>query len=121
MVSMRKGFVKLAIEEGAELVPVYTFGETDLYYHSRLLLGLRKWIVKKFHVAIPFLRGQYGLMPYRVPVTMVFGAPMKLIHKSNPTHEEVNSAHEAYCNALRKLFDEHKASLGYADAVLEIR
>jgi hypothetical protein len=27
----RKGFVKLAMEEGAHLVPIYVFGETSLY------------------------------------------------------------------------------------------
>eukprot|EP00598_Pedospumella_elongata_P002795 CAMPEP_0184974614 /NCGR_PEP_ID=MMETSP1098-20130426/6066_1 /TAXON_ID=89044 /ORGANISM="Spumella elongata, Strain CCAP 955/1" /LENGTH=334 /DNA_ID=CAMNT_0027497227 /DNA_START=71 /DNA_END=1075 /DNA_ORIENTATION=- len=121
MLSMRKGFVKLAIEEGAELVPVYAFGETDLYYHSRFLLDLRKYIVKKFHVAIPLLRGQFGLMPYRVPVTMVFGKPIQLIHTSTPTQQDIDSAHAAYCAALRELFDEHKVKLGYKDAVLEIR
>lgn len=121
MLSMRKGFVKLAIEEGAELVPVYAFGETDLYYHSRFLLGLRKYIVKKFHVAIPLLRGRFGLMPYQVPVTMVFGEPIKLIHKDKPTQEEIDAAHKTYCAALLKLFDDHKVRLGYKDAQLEIR
>mmetsp|Transcript_86165 Transcript_86165/g.168545 ORF Transcript_86165/g.168545 Transcript_86165/m.168545 type:complete len:342 (-) Transcript_86165:31-1056(-) len=121
MVSMRKGFVKLAIEEGAELVPVYAFGETDLYYHSRLLRSFRKWIVKKFHVAIPLLRGQYGLMPYRTPVTMVFGAPIKLPHTANPSSQQIEAAHKIYCEALLKLFDDHKEKLGYKDAILEIR
>ena len=121
MLSMRKGFIKLAIEEGAELVPVYAFGESDLYYHSSFLLELRKYIVKKFHVAIPLLRGQFGLMPYRVPVTMVFGTPMKLIHTSTPTQEDIDTAHANYCAALRQLFDEHKERLGYKDAKLEIR
>lgn len=121
MLSMRKGFVKLAIEEGAELVPVYTFGETDLYYHSTFLLDLRKWIVKKFRVAIPLLRGQFGLMPYRVPITMVFGAPIKLPHCAKPSQEQIDTAHKEYCEALLKLFDEHKEQLGYQNAVLEIR
>lgn len=121
MLSMRKGFVKLAIEEGAELVPVYAFGESDLYYHSRFLIDLRKYIVKKFHVAIPLLRGQFGLMPYRVPVTMVFGKPIKLIHTSTPTQQDIDTAHATYVKALQALFDEHKERLGYKDAQLEIR
>lgn len=121
MLSMRKGFVKLAIEEGAELVPVYAFGESDLYYHSRFLIDWRKFIVKKFHVAIPLLCGRFGLMPYRVPVTMVFGKPIKLIHTSTPTQQDIDSAHEAYTLALQALFDEHKEHLGYKDAQLEIR
>jgi hypothetical protein len=32
----RKGFVRLAMEEGAHLVPIYVFGETSLYKVSML-------------------------------------------------------------------------------------
>ena len=35
---------------GADLVPMYAFGDTELFEHSTLGLGLRKWIVRKFHV-----------------------------------------------------------------------
>lgn len=121
MLSMRKGFIKLAIEEGADIVPVYTFGETDLYKHSHILLNFRKWLVKKFHVAIPFLYGEYGLMPYRIPVSMVFGKPIKIIQKNKPTIEEINKIHTEYCRCLLNLFNEYKERLGYKDAVLEIR
>ena len=34
----RKGFVRLAMEEGAHLVPIYVFGETSLYKVSPNLL-----------------------------------------------------------------------------------
>mmetsp|Transcript_25207 Transcript_25207/g.42003 ORF Transcript_25207/g.42003 Transcript_25207/m.42003 type:complete len:344 (+) Transcript_25207:68-1099(+) len=120
MLSTRKGFVKLAIEEGAQLVPVYAFGESHLYYHSHFLLGLRKFLVKKFGVAIPLLCGQAGLMPYRVPVTMVFGAPIEVPHKSQPTQEDIDTAHEKYCKALLALFDKYKAQCGYPEGKLEI-
>jgi 2-acylglycerol O-acyltransferase 2 len=121
MLSMRKGFIKLAIEEGAEVVPVYAFGETDLYYHSRFLREFRKYLTRRFHVAVPLLRGQFGLMPFRVPVTMVFGAPIKLVHSSTPTQAEIDHGHKLYCAALLKLFDDYKEKCGYPNATLEIR
>lgn len=116
----RKGFVKLALEHGAHLVPVYAFGETDLYSHSQFLIGFRKWLVEKFGIAVPFLWGQYGLMPYKCAVTLVFGKPIVVDKKHAPTHDEVNTLHEHYVAALEALFEEHKDSLGYGHQKLEI-
>lgn len=112
--------MRLAIEEGAELVPVYAFGESDLWGHSTFMLGARKYIQKKFSVAIPLLYGQFGIMPYRHPVTMVFGTPIKVPHTPKPSEEQVDAAHEQYCAALQALFDKYKARCGYPDAQLEM-
>ena len=38
----RFGFVKLAMEMGADLVPMYAFGDTDLFSTSNFALGFRK-------------------------------------------------------------------------------
>ena len=35
IIKKRKGFIKLAIENGADLVPVFSFGET-----GRLIIGI---------------------------------------------------------------------------------
>ena len=116
----RKGFVKLAIQQGASLVPVYAFGESQLYNHFQFGIKQRKWLAKTFGVAIPLISGQYGLQPYRNNVTLVFGAPIKTPHIENPSDEELNTMHALYIAHLEKLFEDHKESLGYGDAVLEI-
>ena len=59
--SGRKGFIKLALERGCEVVPVYAFGESDLYEHSQLLIGLRRTIQKKMGAAIPLIYGQVSV------------------------------------------------------------
>jgi hypothetical protein len=115
LLSSRKGFVKLAIEEGADLVPVYAFGETDLYHHSSFALDFRKLLVAKFGVAIPLLYGKYGLMPYRVPVTLAFGEPIRVVQNDKPSQQDIDSLHKIYCDALVRHFDEYKVKLGYGD------
>lgn len=116
----RKGFVKLAIEHGANLVPVYAFGETNLYNHYQFGIEFRKWLVKKFGVAIPLINGMWGLLPHRVPLTLVFGKPIACAKIENPTSEDVDKMHVLYVNALIQLFNEHKVSLGYAHHTLHI-
>jgi hypothetical protein len=120
VMSSRKGFIRLAIEEGADLVPVYAFGETSLYSHSKLFLNFRKYLVKKFGVAIPFLWGEYGLMPYRTPVTLVFGTPISVNQNSHPTNEEVNKYHGLFYESLEKLYEDYSPRFATKGQKLEM-
>ena len=71
-------------------------------------------------VAIPLLYGEVGLMPFRVPVTLVFGSSLKFEQRPDPSKAEIDAAHAAYCSALLTLFDAYKGKMGYAGAKLEI-
>ena len=123
-VKRRKGFVKLAIEHGASLVPVYAFGETDMYHTSNLFMGLRKWMMKNMRVAIPLFWGRWGTpMPYPVTLTVVVGKPVKVERvepASDITQEQVESLHDKFVEELGSLFEKYKAECGYKDAVLDI-
>ena len=88
-VSHRKGFVKIALQTGAALVPVYTFGENDVVTvvdtrkvgwarsFQRGLKGLTGF-------TLPFVYGRglfgmpVGMLPHRVPLTAVVGAPIQV-------------------------------------------
>lgn len=120
IMSSRKGFIRLAIEEGADLVPVYAFGETNLYYHSLLFLNFRKYLVKNFGIAIPLLLGEYGLMPYHTPVTLVFGTPIPVTQNSHPTSEEIDKFHKLFYESLQKLYHEYQPRFGNKDQKLEM-
>lgn len=104
----RKGFVKLAIESGSPLVPIYAFGEADLFTHHSFLLSARKWMVQKFKVAIPLISGSFGVVPYQVPVSLVVGDPIPVTQNPHPSQEQVDQVHADYMAALRRLFDSHK-------------
>ena len=118
--SRRKGFVKIALEVGAPLVPVYVFGESDLYTHHSLGLGFRKWLVKTFGAAVMLISGSIGLLPHRVPITAVAGEPIAIEKHENPSNEVVEETHKRYVAALIKLFDENKERLGYGNRKLII-
>ena len=106
-------------------MPVYAFGESDLFEHSQFCIKQRMWIQKKFGIAIPLLYGSVGLLPYLEGdgVTMVFGDSIGLerIEQSGKvTQEEIDTGHALYVQKLRELFDKEKHALGYGDRVLEI-
>merc|ERR1711998_353659 len=48
----RRGFVRLALSRGVPLVPVYCFGEAQLYDHLQIFMRFRSWVQRKFGVAI---------------------------------------------------------------------
>jgi len=121
----RKGFIKLGLRKNIPIVPVYVFGVNDYYYTTDAGAGVRKWLQKKFGVCIPLIAGLWGSIfcPFPIPTTIVFGEPIsfpKIVSGTSPTTEELNTAHDEFCKALRQLFDTHKQELGYGDRVLEI-
>lgn len=118
--SGRKGFVKLALEEGAHLVPVYAFGEVNLFHHSSFLLEFRKFILARYGATIPLVYGAYGLLPYQQPITMVFGKPIVVKQVTNPTQNDIDSLHKTYCKELVQLFNDYKNRCGYPNAELII-
>jgi 2-acylglycerol O-acyltransferase 2 len=119
----RKGFVKIAIRQGADLVPVLAFGENDLY--EQLDGEARPWIhkmqmlVKKvagFTIPLFHARGIFnydvGLMPYRRAMNIVVGRPIQVTQQgANDGHvseEYLDEVHDRYCTELRRLWNEYK-------------
>jgi 1-acyl-sn-glycerol-3-phosphate acyltransferase len=119
----RKGIIKLALRHGVPLVPCYCFGETDLYHHSKIGLGLRQKIAKTFGVAITLAYGRIALLPFLpIPTRLVqvVGTPIQVEKVSSPTEEDIERVQAAYIRGLREVFESHKAKLGYPDAQLVI-
>lgn len=119
----RKGFVKEALHSGASLVPVYSFGENDVYYQVKnpkgsLVRRFQMWFKKLTGVSLPFFYGRgifqlnFGFMPHRRPINTVVGAPINVTKVAEPTPEEVDRLHERYCKALTELFESNKTRFG---------
>ncbi|XP_075851471.1 2-acylglycerol O-acyltransferase 3-like [Microcebus murinus] len=120
----RKGFVRLALRHGASLVPVYSFGENDIFRIKafpedswqfrcqmlfKKLLGFPPFIIWGRSL---FLANSWGLLPFAVPITTVVGRPIPVPRRLHPTTDEVDHYHAVYMKALEQLFEEHKESCG---------
>lgn len=115
----RKGFVKIALRTGAPLVPVFLFGEIDLFDQAEnppgsKLRRLQEAFKRLTGVAPVMAKGRgifqysFGLVPKRRKLTTVVGAPIPTEKRDHPTDEEINNLHKKFCDALNDLFETHK-------------
>jgi len=115
----RKGFIRMALITGASLVPVFTFGENDLFHQlsnskNSRMRRFQSWFKQVTAVGLPICWGQgftensLGPLALQRPVTSVVGSPIKVVKNSNPSEEEVNRLHGVYLTELKKLFEENK-------------
>jgi 1-acyl-sn-glycerol-3-phosphate acyltransferase len=118
----RKGFIKLAIRTGADLVPVLAFGENDLYEQVRSdshpLIHKFQMLVKRtlgFTIPLFHARGVFnydvGLMPYRRPLNIVVGRPIPVVQQQDRNKiddDYINQLHSEYVQELERLWEEHK-------------
>lgn len=118
----RKGFVRVALEFGADLVPVYSFGENELFQQvvfSEGSLGRRlQDLFKKIMGFAPclFAGERLAVLPYKIPITTIVGSPISVPKRVTPTEEEVDHYHRLYMEGLSKLFHEHKVSCGLSES-----
>lgn len=162
VLTKRKGFIKLALEsidsEGVCVVPVYGFGENDVYdvfytddsdefdlkmkninnnidtgyedyeesrnFNIFKLTHKMKRIIRRFQLflkqnlgwTLPIVisRGifnyDFGILPYRKPINVVFGEPIfitrlnGLTNDENVTQEEIDYWHNIYVSGLKKVW-----------------
>ncbi|KAK4170112.1 diacylglycerol acyltransferase-domain-containing protein [Cladorrhinum sp. PSN259] len=119
----RKGFVKVAIQTGADLVPVLAFGENDLYDQVSpkdhpWLDKIQKWALRTLKFTMPFLHGRgifnydVGLMPYRRPLNVVVGRPIMVEQRKEGEieNEEVERLHREYVGELERMWEAYKGT-----------
>ena len=104
----RTGFIRLALETGADVVPLYLFGNTtvlQVFKHPLL-----KRISRKFGVTLTLFWGRWGLpLPHAgEKLIYVRGPPLGMPKIANPTDADVKEWHEKYTNELKRLFDTYK-------------
>nr|CAD7450344.1 unnamed protein product [Timema bartmani] len=115
------------------LVPVVSFGETDLYDQVSNPEGSwLRWVQdhfrKVFGIApiIPLGRGffqySFGFIPRRCPVFTVVGRPMEVEKIPDPSRQQVDEVHQRFTDHLLAFFEaeKHKYVKESDKTVLEI-
>ncbi|XP_072330633.1 2-acylglycerol O-acyltransferase 1-like isoform X1 [Scyliorhinus torazame] len=119
----RKGFIKMAIKCGAHLVPVFSFGENELFNQvnnpkGSFLRATQERLQKIAGLTMPLFHARgvfqycFGLLPYRKPIYTIVGKPIIVQQNNAPSNEEIDAIHRKYIDALVKLFEEHKVQYG---------
>lgn len=115
----RKGFVKLAIQTGTSLVPVFAFGENDIYDQpvapdGSLLKNIQAFLKSFSGITPPIINGRgffqhsFGLVPRSNRITTVVGAPIDIVKNETPTIKQIDDVHEQFVMKLTKLFNDQK-------------
>lgn len=114
ILSKRKGFIKLALQTGADIIPLYSFGANQTYYR---IAGPHSWLCKistALRVSITPWLGRWwiplGVIPFQYPIMTVTGDVFSVpkVEESEVTDELVEKVHADFCQALRSLFDRYK-------------
>ncbi|XP_017412834.1 diacylglycerol O-acyltransferase 2D isoform X2 [Vigna angularis] len=116
----RRGFVRVAMEMGVPLVPVFCFGQTNSYKWWKVP-GLIQKLARFIKIMPLFYWGIYGSpIPFKNPLYIVVGRPIEIEKNPEPTMEQVDRVHSQFVEALKDLFARHKAKARYTDLQLKI-
>jgi 2-acylglycerol O-acyltransferase 2 len=115
----RLGVFKIAMKHGASLVPVYAFGENDAYRQventpGTWLYSFQQFFKKAAGFTVPMFHARgvlnydFGLLPYRTPINVVVGKPIRVQKHTNPTLEEIQAVQAQYIEELMDIWERYK-------------
>ncbi|KAG0175112.1 diacylglycerol O-acyltransferase 1 [Apophysomyces sp. BC1034] len=119
----RLGFIRMAIRHQAPLVPVFSFGENDLYEQMDNTQGSTIWKVQKkmqsllgFTLPLFHARGIFnydvGLVPFRHEIVTVIGKPIPVPKlekdQAEPTQEQLHALQDEYIKELETIYHKYK-------------
>ncbi|KAL5340196.1 diacylglycerol acyltransferase-domain-containing protein [Aspergillus crustosus] len=119
VIKIRKGFIRLAVETGANLVPVLVFGENDLFapleISSWSVKGLIAWAWEKaVGHKVAFSLGRFNIFcPFRRPLHVVVGKPVEVKQQRFDIQDEyVEELQGKYVDELRGIWENWRETFG---------
>jgi len=119
----RFGFIKLALEYGIPLVPVFSFGIDKIFNFWRPKGELVNNVARQIGFLPVLIFGLFNL-PFGPPkpccFTNIIGKPIPVPKISNPTEEELVKYRDLYIEGISRLFETYKAEYGMKNVKLRI-
>lgn len=104
------GFIKIALREGVDIIPVYLFGNTSVL--SVLKTGFLANMSRKMQMSVTYTWGKWFLpIPRGDKLVYVRGKPLGLPHIPEPTDEDINKWHGKYVEEVQRLYYENREKL----------
>ena len=129
-ITKRKGFVRLAVKHQLPIVPIYAFGENDLYHVSEFAMGFRLWL-EKWGIAFCITSNDYPwtqmifnwwkpIKGKSLHVEIGNSVPPPAIDNATASPEEILKAvdemHEKVIKGIQMLFDKKKKMYGLKES-----
>ncbi|OQR81982.1 diacylglycerol O-acyltransferase [Thraustotheca clavata] len=116
VLNKRLGFIKLAIKNGADLVPTFVFGEKWMLWNPPQ--SLRQAALQVLKVPLLLFWGRWCTwVPLRLSgnrrMGVVYGKPIVVEQKDDPTDEDCLVYHAKYIESIKGLFNKYKSEFGY--------
>uniref|UniRef100_A0A7S4PXC7 Acyltransferase n=1 Tax=Alexandrium monilatum TaxID=311494 RepID=A0A7S4PXC7_9DINO len=109
---LKSGFCRLAIQHGTPLVPIYAFGESQVFSTYEWGRRATERLHGKFGIAVPMIVP----WPNKVMLHMKWGRPVEVgPREESPTDERVQRLFAEYVKELARLFEEHRHTCLPAD------
>lgn len=95
---------------------MFVFGEKWLYQKREPPRWLYRTVLKVLRIPLILFWGRwFTWMPFRRRLAVVYGAPIRVEGKTEHVkQEELDALHARYMQAVKDLFETHKAKFGYS-------
>jgi len=120
----RKGFIKLALENGNPIIPVFCFGLDKSYGYWIPGGEMFKQMSRAIGFAPLVFWGRFGIpfgIPRAIKLHNVIGKPIEIPCEGlEVKNESVEKYHALFLTEMEALFERHKKAEGYGDRKLKI-
>ena len=106
-VNKRKGFVKVVLQSGVAIVPLYMMGNTTTLKVAKGQ-ALAK-LARSMGMSITWFWGVWGtFVPLPKKVLVVVGKPLDMPQVDSPDQATIDKYHNVYVEEVKRLFDTYK-------------